>query len=92
MTKKKIRSVIAKIFRQNIHCNFIESIKIAKIFLNYKEWEYTNENYDLGFEYEYETDYNYTESLMFQGKIRNFEIPLQLYNFRECYHLKKLYR
>ena len=89
MKNKKIRSIIAKTFRQNLKIEFSHSVSMAKIFLTGSEWESTVKNSNMGFCYDWQFEEDMTESLVFTGYIcygeKVYSIPLELYEIRETY-------
>ena len=89
MKNKKIKTHVAKMFRELAPVDFIASIKIAKAFLNSTEWEPTFDNIQMGFNFEWDYDDTMVEYERYTGdlwiKDHLYPIPFKFYEMREKY-------
>jgi flagellar biosynthesis/type III secretory pathway chaperone len=88
LKNKKILNIVAREIRKNIKCDFVLSLKIAKIFLNHEEWK--EENEDLGFVFDWEWN-GEVEDKYFQGKVANYNQKLEYEFTHEMYKLQEKY-
>lgn len=92
MKNKKIVNYVARIFRKNTKRSLGECKKLAKRFLQEREWQSSIENSNLGFRYEWELDRSTCiEEKVYTGEIygkdwnKTYDIPYSLYEIRSLY-------